>query len=325
MPPAATASFGAPESKPTAFSVSYVTSNLSRVDDVLVYAHMDDVVYVNAKHTPYATHKLPITDKSFVHQTRVCRLAGTVFVVVTSDNGAQIFDEKGEQRLHDLVLKDLVEEEEGAASFCRGICAINSDRPAIIVGASCGKVFVLAKEASSKSDHSFDLVETLTDQTEPIHSIDSPTDGALLASSDDSGTILVRNPDDAFVVARSIPGGGFPATSIRFTPNNWLVSAYITGTIRIFRKNDFHVHAEIAAHSRAITALDVYEDRLVSVGEDTFLNVWEIDGEKDTPRFKLTSSQSVTNDLLVGVAMVNPKKVFTTSYDTTHLKLWVAE
>jgi WD40 repeat protein len=190
-----------------------------------------------------------------------------------------------------------------------------------------GKVFVLGKERSSKctSDHEFDLVETLSDHKDAIQSADCSANGELLATSDSSGTILVRKPDDAFEIVHRIPGDAFPATCIRFTPNNLLLGGYLTGAIRIYRKDDFRLCAEIAGHSRAVTALDVNDKYVVSVGEDTFMNVWELTASKTAPRVQLVSSQCAANDLLTGVAFGKGKTVLTAAYDTTHLKLWVPQ
>lgn len=55
-----------------------------------VYAHVDDVVVVNVAQTPCVASKLPITEKSFIHQVRLCALQESVFIVVASDNGVQV-------------------------------------------------------------------------------------------------------------------------------------------------------------------------------------------------------------------------------------------
>lgn len=148
-----------------------------------------------------------------------------------------------------------------------------------------------------------------------------------MASGDASGTILVRRTENKFDIAHRLPGDGFPATSLVFLSDHRLVAGYITGTLRIFNPDNFRVVAEVAAHSRAITALDTRGPYVVSVSEDTFLNVWEIaEGSKGPSiRVKLASSLSVSNDLLVGVAFASEKNVYTATYDCANLKLWVPE
>lgn len=55
-----------------------------------MYAHVDDVVVVNVAQTPCVANKLPIAEKSFIHQVRLCALQDSVFIVVVSDNGIQV-------------------------------------------------------------------------------------------------------------------------------------------------------------------------------------------------------------------------------------------
>ncbi|RLN98936.1 hypothetical protein BBJ28_00016545 [Nothophytophthora sp. Chile5] len=152
-------------------------------------------------------------------------------------------------------------------------------------------------------------------------------DGSILASSDMSGVILVHSPDEGFEVVHRIEGDGYPATCMAFAADNWLVGGYLTGCIRLFSPDKFHLHAEIAAHTRAITALDARDDHIVSVSEDTFMNIWEILPGKAAagPRLKLVSSQPVPNDLLTGVAFSSGNALFTATYDTAHVKLWTPE
>ncbi|DBA02024.1 TPA: hypothetical protein N0F65_000271 [Lagenidium giganteum] len=320
--------FADPELMTTAFSVSHVWNNLSKHADSLVYAHLDEVVLVNAAVTPCVAQKLPVAEKAFVHQVRICQLGHAEYIVVASDNGVQIYDAAGEHSLHDIVLKDVVDApEEGSALFCRGIASANSEKPVILVGTSVGKVFVIGKDigAKSGSGQEFELLDTLGDHKHSITTIDAVKAGTAIASGDDEGTILVRNAEETFEVVHRITGDGFPVTSLRFCADTWLLAGYLTGRLRIFKKETFRVHAEVAAHSRAITALDVWENHVVSVGEDTFLNVWELSGCKVSPRIKLVSSQSVANDLLSGVAFAGLKHIITATYDTTHLKLWLPE
>lgn len=147
-----------------------------------------------------------------------------------------------------------------------------------------------------------------------------------MAVSDASGTILIRHPDENFEIVHRITGHEYPATSLRFTADNWLVVGYLTGKLRFYQKDTFRLHSEVAAHSRAITALDVNEHCIVSVAEDTFMNVWELSSAKaGAAKVKLVSSQLIPNDVLVGVTFAGGRSVITASYDTNHLKLWLPE
>ncbi|RLN86785.1 hypothetical protein BBJ28_00013896 [Nothophytophthora sp. Chile5] len=183
-----------------------------------------------------------------------------------------------------------------------------------------------AKESAGDGS-AFELCATVAEHSAPICCVESTRDGSLLASSDMSGVILVHSPDEGFEVVHRIEGDGYPATCMAFVADNWLVGGYLTGCIRLFSPDKFHLHAEIAAHTRAITALDARDAHVVSVSEDTFMNIWEILPGKAAagPRLKLVSSQPVPNDLLTGVAFSSANTLFTATYDTAHVKLWTPE
>lgn len=185
---------------------------------------------------------------------------------------------------------------------------------------------MLGKEKSSKATttQEFDLLETLSEHKESISCIESSRNGALVASGDSSGLVLVYNPDDKFEVLHRIESSE-PVTTMRFVLEDWLVCGYLTGGMRIYKKDSFQLHAEVAAHTRAITAIDVFENHVVSVSEDTFLNVWELSSSKASGHVRLVSSHCVPNDLFTGVAFAGTKSILTATYDTSHLKLWVPE
>ncbi|KAE9115295.1 hypothetical protein PF007_g10071 [Phytophthora fragariae] len=322
--------FADPELKPTTYTASYVCNNLSKHGDMMAYASVDDVVYVDTTHTPFLTHKLPCAEKSAVHQVRFCTLKELVVIVVASDNGIQIYDATGEESLSEIALKDIVgNDAEGDSLYCQGICSVHMKEPRLVVGTSIGKLLVIGKEEDAKAAEGsgFEVCKTLTGHDEPICCVESSLDGTLLASSDMSGAIMIRSPGDGFEVTHRIASKGYPATSMTFMAENWLVAGFLTGCLRLYNPESFHVHAEVAAHTRAITALDAHNEFAVSVSEDTFVNIWEISSCKPGagPRVKLVSSQAVPNDLLTGVVFASTNNLFTATYDTAHLKFWSPE
>ncbi|EGZ13305.1 hypothetical protein PHYSODRAFT_513908 [Phytophthora sojae] len=314
--------FADPELKPTTYTASYVCNNLSKHGDMMAYASVDDVVYVDTTHTPFMTHKLPCAEKSAVHQVRFCTLKEVVVIV--------IYDATGEESLSEIALKDIVGNDvEGDSLYCQGICSVHMKELRLVVGTSIGKLLVIGKEEDAKAGEGsgFEVCKTLTGHDEPICCVESSLDGTLLASSDMSGAIMIRNPGDGFEVTHRIVSKGYPATSMTFMAENWLVAGFLTGCLRLYNPESFHVHAEIAAHTRAITALDAHNEFAVSVSEDTFMNIWEISSSKpgSGPRVKLVSSQAVPNDLLTGVVFSSTNSLFTATYDTAHLKFWSPE
>ncbi|KAG1690583.1 hypothetical protein DVH05_028086 [Phytophthora capsici] len=319
-----------PELKPTAFTASYVCNNLSRHGEMLAYASVDDVVYVDTTHTPYLTHKLPCAEKSAVHQVRFCSLKDLVVIVVASDNGILIYDAVGEESLAQFALKEIIGDDvEGEFLYCQGISSVHMKEPRLVVGTSLGRLLVIGKEEDAKSSDGsgFEVCKTLKSHEEAICCVESSLDGTLLASSDMSGAVLIHNPGDGFEVTHRIVSTGYPVTCMTFMAENWLVAGFLTGCLRLYNPETFHVHAEVAAHTRAITALDAHNEFAVSVSEDTFMNVWEISSSKAgaDPRVKLASSQAVPNDLLTGVAFVSTNSIFTAAYDSSHLKFWSPE
>ncbi|KAJ8571206.1 hypothetical protein ON010_g5630 [Phytophthora cinnamomi] len=222
---------------------------------------------------------------------------------------AGIYDATGEESLSEIALKDIV----------------GNDAE----GTSIGKLLVIGKEEDAKAGEGsgFEVCKTLTGHDEPICCVESSLDGNLLASSDMSGAILIHNPIDGFEITHRIVSKGYPATSMTFMAENWLVAGFLTGYLRLYNPETFRVHAEVAAHTRAITALDAHNEFAVSVSEDTFMNVWEISSSKPGagPRVKLVSSQAVPNDLLTGVVFASMNNLFTATYDTAHLKFWSPE
>lgn len=323
----ATSWFVDPELKPTSFTASYVCNNLSKHGEKLVYASVDDVVYVDTTHTPCQTHRLPCSEKSVVHQVRFCTLKSLIVIVVASDNGIQIYDSTGEEVLSEMAAMDLIGGHvNGDSLYCQGICSIHAKEPRLVVGTSVGKLIVIEKEEDAKSGEgsSFEVCKTLAEHDQAICCVECSFDGTVLASSDLSGLIMIRNPENCFEVTHRIVGTNYPATSMTFMAENWLLAGFLTGCLRLYHPKSFHAHAEIAAHTRAITALDAHNEFAVSVSEDTFMNIWEFTLSKPGAdlRVKLVSSQAVSNDLLTGVTYASTNSLWTTAYDSTHLKFW---
>eukprot|EP00644_Phytophthora_capsici_P017781 jgi/Phyca11/537583/estExt2_fgenesh1_pg.C_PHYCAscaffold_1000004 len=247
----------------------------------------------------------------------------------TCTNVCRIYDAVGEESLAQFALKEIIGDDvEGEFLYCQGISSVHMKEPR--EGASsCRGLLVIGKEEDAKSSDGsgFEVCKTLKSHEEAICCVESSLDGTLLASSDMSGAVLIHNPRDDFEVTHRIVSTGYPVTCMTFMAENWLVAGFLTGCLRLYNPETFHVHAEVAAHTRAITALDAHNEFAVSVSEDTFMNVWEISSSKAGagPRVKLASSQAVPNDLLTGVAFVSTNSIFTAAYDSSYLKFWSPE
>merc|ERR1712127_152821 len=93
--------------------------------------------------------------------------------------------------------------------------------------------------------------------------------------------------------------------------------AYGPGTYCLLDAVTLEAQAEVTAHARWITAVDVREDLgfVATVGEDTVLNVWQVDA--GTGRIGLQHTSVVTDKLLTGVVLGHGAMV--TAYDSTDL------
>lgn len=96
-----------------------------------------------------------------------------------------------------------------------------------------------------------------------------------------------------------------PLTSLGtlFRGDNLLVSAFSNGTVKIFTyKGD--LLCELGAHSRNINAVACHPNKSIfwTVGDDTFLNVFEVSGDTvDKIQVDLRLSAKVPDLMLMGV------------------------
>ena len=105
-----------------------------------------------------------------------------------------------------------------------------------------------------------------------------------------------------------------------------LVCGYASGEIKLFALPEGRNVVGFCAHSRIITALMCHPSKslFVSVGEDSFLNVFEIAGEEDHYDVDLVLSSKVDNSLLTGVSFIPPNysSIVANAYDTNMLYVW---
>jgi len=97
-----------------------------------------------------------------------------------------------------------------------------------------------------------------------------------------------------------------------------LLVAYGPGTVCLFDAATYGLQVELTAHARWLTAVDVREEvgLVATVGEDTVLNVWQVD--PGTGQVHLQHSSVVTDKLLTGVAM-HGAEALVAAYDSSEL------
>lgn len=154
-----------------------------------------------------------------------------------------------------------------------------------------------------------------------ISAIAGPSDQVtdVIASGDQDGNVVVWavNRDHLHKDA-TFPSYGFACTSIHIW-HKLIVVAYGSGHIRLF---SIHPTAamlvEVAAHARWITALDLAPDsgRLLSVGEDSLVRVWQI--REEQPMIEHRFHSSIKDSMLVGGRFLtsNGSAFCVSSYDS---------
>ena len=146
---------------------------------------------------------------------------------------------------------------------------------------------------------------------------------SIAATADVSGLILLHDAKDQYEKLLEIKNQGSFAVTDMVMNDKFVIASYCTGHIRFFRIETGNLATEIAAHARAITALDLLDNHLVSVGEDTFLNVWSIpDSEAKTNDIELEYSNEVSDNLFTGVSFLSNGHIATASYEAQVLLLW---
>ncbi|KAG9411052.1 WD repeat-containing protein 54 [Aphanomyces cochlioides] len=319
-----------PEVVDAELSASLLANNLSVNKDTMVFAHLEDVVVVNPKSSGKKCNRITLVEKSIVYQTLVCELGGEVYLAIATESGCQIWDVLGEHLHYSLSLaKELATIQDLQAHFCRGLC---HDDKSIFVGSSASTIFTLTLEAGqSKGQSEFAVHSTsaASIHAEPIHALSTPQDQAkatLLCSGDDEGTFVVWSIENAphMEVKHKIRATGYPATTLKCISSDWCLSGDTTGKLRLINLRGGYVAADVGAHSRNLSALDANDNRVVTVGEDGYLNVWKLSekSSEDQLKISLLHSHRVGDELLTGVVLTPSQTILTMSYDVSHIKVW---
>lgn len=108
-----------------------------------------------------------------------------------------------------------------------------------------------------------------------------------------------------------------------------VAAGFSTGHLRIFRTRTSELVVEVAAHSRCVNAVDIhaYQPLVVSVGEDTFVNIWSLPDfeSKGSGEISLLFSSCVKDQLLTGAKFMNDEtgNFAIAAYDVDQISVWV--
>jgi len=297
---------------------SMAYGNLSVGDGYMIYCHRNEICMhpePGSGRGPESQHRFPYDDSAMVMQAKAIDLGGRSFLVVGTTKSIQIWSiaTKSCMIVHDLPEHDM---EGGSTSqFARGAAGISNERGNFVcVGTSMGILHVFAIGEGNNATHHC----TLEGHEGAITAVASEVgEMKTLASADQNGKIVTWSSPN-FDKESVFAADGNPVTGVVFKGTT-IVASLASGTIRLVNAKTAVALAEIGAHSRIITAIDVHPvlDMFVTVAEDTFVNVWTMPNEETHEEIKLCLNTRVENGFLTGVHFCGPQKtsIATVSYD----------
>lgn len=255
--------------------------------------------------------KVPIS-KSTVYQAAFIQLHGRCMLAIMSNQGVQVWSEKGDNMIFYFPLNSLLGFESDENKFLRGVAA-HGDY--LCVGCSTGNVLVFGYREGGD----FPLLHNLDSEKSAVTVLTTSISSSSLVCCNDVGSIYSYKIDDAFLRQKfSYQGSGFPCTAA-CQQGEWVFASYSSGHIRGFRLDIEEMCFEITAHSRAITGMVMNAEgtEIISCSKDQYVNVWSI------PDFRSPSSsrvgylfgQQLENRLCTGVVSLSDGRICVASYD----------
>merc|ERR1719491_2100298 len=234
---------------------------------------------------------------------------------VCSTNGTQIYSEDCSTLLFYAAVNDPSPEPD-VLKHHKGACVVSAVQHIVIGTGKGGLCSVQAIDATK--------FVNLPDST-PCSPAAAVADVCFSAAA---GTVVSAHENGELRVWSVIPG--HPCTNTAVIPaiaqapvhiaslGGRVMVAYGPGTICLYDAATCELQAELAAHARWITAVAVREElgQIASVGEDTALNVWQV--EPNTGEVSLRHSCIVADKLLTGVAF-HSLGCAVTAYDSEEL------
>ncbi len=270
------------------------------------------VIRSNGETTRVAINKCKITQSRFVEIGRSSVLA------VLSDQGIQVWSSEGDVLLFNHATATSITDGEDPR-YMRGVGSTGKE---LIIGGSNGSVLVFDCSAGAKSGD-FRLLHTLETLKNPIQTIAASPISPFVAVGDDQGNIFVYNANEAYAQCNVFTGTGAPCTSLAVAEDGIIVGGFSTGHIRLFRTDVSELAAEIAAHTRAVTAVSYQENTqlLASCSSDSQVHVFSV------PNFRSKANSSVgcvfsdflENKMCTGISFVGETRLAVSSYDDEEL------
>ncbi|XP_042322921.1 WD repeat-containing protein 54 [Sceloporus undulatus] len=247
---------------------------------------------------------------TLITQAAWCILPSRILLVLTSRKGIQMYEPDGSVMVYWHALEGMETSSPGKAAFARGIAA--TGQRFVCVGTSSGAVLifdvpakgtnvtlseVLEKHASSITDIGAELCEQLEGAPD-------------LVTADDSGGLCVWCSGEKFKLLTQISASDCSCSSVKLW-NGVIAAGYGNGQIRLFQAATGALRAEVSAHARWIYALDLapLSGKLLSAGEDSYVQVWRVSHNPDTETIEIEHchGECVTDTLLCGARFCNPE------------------
>jgi len=251
-----------------------------------------------------------------VTSIRYLELANGTVLCVSSTNGSQIFNEDASTLLffapisNDPLDTPEVQKCHQAACVIQGLqhIAIGTSKGSLVlVHAAAADAFLAMPECPPGS------------ATTEISDLCFSAAIQMVFTAHGNGEIRLwaPAPTGAYVNTDAMVGNG--QAPVRILPlGTRLLVAYGPGTICLYDALSRELQVELTAHARWITGVTAKEElgQVASVGEDTVLNVWNID--PGTGRVALQHTSVVVDKLLTGVA-IHGAGVHAVAYDSEEI------
>lgn len=151
---------------------------------------------------------------------------------------------------------------------------------------------------------------------------------AMVSSGEDGSVVVWEAASSSSYKARgAIDGGSQPCTSIAVR-KGLLICARLNGVVQMYDLASLTLRAELVAHSRLLTCMDIHprKDIIVTASEDCTVHVWQL---PLAPSDKVAVLMSVCwlHAPMWGVAFCGPERddIAAVGYDTDEIQVWRAK
>lgn len=241
-------------------------------------------------------------------------------LVLATQKGVQMFEPDGSALVYWHGLPE-ASNPDSLVCYARGICGAETDQGTFVcVGTHKGEILVFSIPPSRNN---VTVADTLTGHEGAISAL--TTEDNKLVSSDEMGNILLwQMQSSGFRQTGKIMGGSSCSVTCLALWKDVIVAGYASGHLRLYNFKTGHLSAEVVAHGRSISAVDVAKNGYcLTVGEDSCVHVWQLKSG-DIPEIEYLFGECVTDQQLVGGMFNNDdaKSFGVTGYDSSEITFY---